>query len=183
MLKKNSNLLKPLYQILNIYPHFPTLVQIEITNKCNINCKMCFRHFISLDEKHMDFDLFKRIVDKLEGVPVLTLAGYGEPFIYPQFIEAIKYCKSKKFFVQTTSNGLLLNNDKILSEIIDSGLDSLTISVESINRSTNYGHSNSKVIDNIKKLIHLKKNMSISRDMVISPHLCICQKQRWNYSN
>ncbi len=139
----------------------PQYVQIEITNECNLNCKMCFRHFLDLDIKHMPIADFKRIVDKLEGVQTITPSGYGEPLMHPDIIEAIKYCKDKGFEVQITSNGLLLNTEEKVNELINSKLDSITFSLESINNNNNdFGHPNKMALLNIKKLVEYKKQLN-----------------------
>ena len=63
-----------------ILPSKPDQVQIEVTNKCNLDCNMCPRKDLGVKYEHMDFDLFKLIVKRLNEVRLITLTGWGEPF-------------------------------------------------------------------------------------------------------
>jgi len=157
MIEEKKLIATTLRKLLNIPEDLPKLAQIEITNICNLDCKMCVRNFIPLEIKHMDFNLFKKIVDNLKGVNTLTLTGYGEPLLYPYIIEAIKYCKHNKFEVKITTNGLLLNSKKKSRELIESDLDAIAFSLESINQVNEVGHANLSALDNIKNLVELKK--------------------------
>jgi len=84
------------------YPHF---VQLDITNACNLTCGMCPIHHVGIEKTHIDYQMFKKIVDKLDGVKEISLVGLGEPLTHPRIIDAIKYCKSKGMIVKITSNG------------------------------------------------------------------------------
>lgn len=133
-------------------PHF---AQIEITNICNLNCKKCVRRYIEgLKFEHIEFEVFQNIVDKLKGVHTIGLTGFGEPLCYPQIFDAIKYCKNKGFEVQFTSNGLLLNEKKIQT-LMESGLDHITFSVDSVDNGHPM-HQNYKALPLIEKLIKVR---------------------------
>lgn len=158
--------------ILNIPASRPNYAQIAITNICNLDCKMCFRNFLKLKIKHMDFDDFKKVVNNLEGVSTLALTGYGEPLAYPKFFEAVRYCKAKGFKVQTTSNGLLLNKER-LAELMSSGLDSISISIESIKGEKDNIHPNSDALNNVRDIIQLKKELKSKKPAVVLQTLMI----------
>ncbi len=156
------------------YPHF---VQIEITNICNLKCKMCIRNFIDLEIKHMDFEVYKKVIDKLSGIKTVTLTGYGEPFTYPHIFEAINYSQKKGIKTQLTSNGLLLNKDDTIRKIIESGLSSISFSLESINEVNEVGHPNLDTLDNIKRFIALKKKLRTKLPTVTLQTLLIKGKE------
>jgi len=141
---------------LNIPADYPRYAQIAVTNLCNLDCTMCFKHFVKLDYKHMDIGLFKSVVDKLKGVHNISLCGYGEPLLHPEIYVAIEYCKNNGFETQLTSNGLTLNSDKKIKDLIASGLDLITFSMESINEVNEIGHPNQSAVKNIKRLVELK---------------------------
>tara|TARA_B100000315_G_scaffold253347_1_gene291951 strand:- start:99 stop:1064 length:966 start_codon:yes stop_codon:yes gene_type:complete len=146
--------------MLNIPADMPDYAQIAITNICNLDCGMCFKHFLKLDIKHMDFDIFRKVVNKLEGISTLALTGYGEPLMHPQFFEAVRYVKEKEFDVQTTSNGLLLNTGSRIKELISSGLDSISFSLESIHEGNGITHSNTATLKNIQRLVESKRTLN-----------------------
>ncbi|MBF0235763.1 MAG: SPASM domain-containing protein [Desulfamplus sp.] len=131
----------------------PRHAQVEITNICNLNCRMCFRHVLKLDVRHMEFEVFTRIVNCLENVPVLTLSGYGEALCHPRFFDAVAYAKARGHFTRTTSNGLMLGNNDAIPRLLDSGLDYIAFSIEELSGKNEVGHPNAKVLNYIPQLI------------------------------
>ena len=108
---------------------------IELTNACNFNCSFCPSTVSKRAPRHMDFSLFKRIVDEISDKGITdTLAYYllGEPLLYPRIFEAIEYAKGKGLKVEITTNGSLLKDDCV-KELVNRGLDILVISVVTIN--------------------------------------------------
>ncbi len=134
----------------------PRSAQIEITNVCNLNCKMCFRHFLDIDVQHMDIELYKRIVDALEGVSLITPSGYGEPLLHPHIHEAIIYAKSKGHQVRITSNGLLLDTAEKREQLLATGLDAISFSLEDIKGESEIGHPNAAALAHIAALAALR---------------------------
>lgn len=140
-----------------ILPKAPKKVQIEITNICNLNCKMCFRRFLNIKERHMDLDIFKKIVNNLKGAKEIVLTGWGEPLCHPQINQAVKYCRDSGFQTRLTTNGTLLT-DELAEKLINAGLDVITFSLESLTSDSNYlGHVVRNQVENIKNLAR-KKN-------------------------
>jgi radical SAM protein with 4Fe4S-binding SPASM domain len=115
---------------------YPTSVTIELTDRCNLRCSYCPKSKgVGVSGGDMDFELFKEIVDKaneFHSVEQMILVGYGEPLLYPRLVDAIKYIKGKYPYTEVviTTNGILLNKN-MGRQLIDSGLDTLTISVNS----------------------------------------------------
>lgn len=161
----------------NLPASFPRHAQIAITNLCNLECPMCFRYFINVERKHMDYNVFKKVIDKLKGVSLVTLSGYGEPFCYPEIFEAIKYCIGNGFKVELTSNGLLLNDDGKIKELITSGLDAITFSLESVRAVNDITHRNQGTLNNIKRLIELKQELNSKTPSVTIQTLMIKDRQ------
>lgn len=161
MLSSVNFLRRAIRKARNIPEPLPHCVQIEVTNVCNLSCRMCVRNFIKLDRSHMDFGMFKKIVDRLNGVKRLILTGYGEPLLHPHIIEAIAYCKERHFEVHITSNGLALKDEKLLKAVVSSGLDSLAISIEDLSGETVFGHDNHETTGVLERLVDYKKHLGI----------------------
>ena len=159
-LKKVSFFLTTLKNILHVPVNVPSSVQYAITDDCNMNCKMCPIHHVGTKMEHADYDTFTRIVDRLDGVEEISLVGLGEPLMHPRIMDAIAYCKSKQFIVKTTTNGLLLNSDKKIKELILSGLDTISISIDAINNFPEGAHNAHRVVNHIERLVELKKELS-----------------------
>ncbi|UCC67816.1 MAG: hypothetical protein JSV79_11980, partial [Armatimonadota bacterium] len=59
---------------------------IELTNHCNLECSMCPRPTLQRDVGHMDWDLYRRVVDNIArlGGRRLGLNRFGESLLYPR---------------------------------------------------------------------------------------------------
>ena len=116
---------KPLYKMAArayIDHEFPRHVFIETTASCNLSCGYCPREKRS---DHMQFDLFQRIVDECSryGPRSFSLHLFGEPLLYPQILDAIRYIKKahRSNTVLLTTNGTLLN--RFAEGLSSSGVD------------------------------------------------------------
>ena len=118
---------------------FPGLLSIELTNACNADCIMCPRSKLTRKTTQMDFELFKKIMDNCKGrnLKKINLFWFGETFIYPRLIEAIKYIKDKLpgTKVNISTNGSLVKGD-IVEKIIESGLDTLNFDIDGAAKET-----------------------------------------------
>jgi len=150
-------------------PAKPHLVQIEVTNRCNLDCHMCPREDLNIELEHMEWDTFVAVVDKLRDREEITLTGWGEPFLHPRIFDMVAYCKEKGHSVMITSNGLFTRSD-IPEKIIASGLDQLTFSVDSTQGSVTEGHTSSKVFENIESVARQRKNGSLALRLQATLH-------------
>jgi MoaA/NifB/PqqE/SkfB family radical SAM enzyme len=161
MLIKEPSPLRILKKVFHTPTKLPYYIQLAITDVCNLDCGMCPRHHIDTKNAHIDFDVFKKIIDRLDSAEEISLVGLGEPFVYPRIFKAIQYCKSKGLLVKITTNGLLLNTEEKLRDLISSGLDTVTFSVEGIDNGETDSkvHRNYQVFEFIENLIMLKKEL------------------------
>lgn len=104
----------------------PKVVNIELTNHCNANCKMCTHTFMKREKGFMSREAFKIIADKLSKIDTIEsiqLHGHGESFLHKdieQFANYIKgICPNKEIAVIT--NGVLIKK-------IPEGFDRIIIS-------------------------------------------------------
>jgi len=166
MRKKQNMLIEFLGRLFFIIPSTPKFAQIEITNKCNLNCKMCPRKFLNIPYKNMNIEVYKTIINNLDGVHTLTLTGWGEPFCYPEIFDCIQYAKKKGFKIKLTTNGTLLDNKKI-EKIFEKGLDEITFSIDNIQGNATFGHSNLIALRNIQKIIELRKKKNLDKPKIV----------------
>lgn len=123
----------------------PKIYNLETTNHCPYKCVMCPRtHEMTRSLGHMDFGLFKDIVDQLRpawqmdrvrGRPRLQLLHFGEPMVYPHFKESVDHCHGRGFGVYISTNPSVWT-DRRIGEILDSGLDELTAMVDGMDDET-----------------------------------------------
>lgn len=94
--------------------HRTCIALLELTEKCNLNCPVCFAE--SFGDKHrryedlvIDLDGFLRERGPLD---VLHLSG-GEPLLHPDLLRLIDYCKTLPIkHVMINTNGLVLLEDR-----------------------------------------------------------------------
>ena len=150
---------------------------IEPTTKCNLNCKMCFRH-TWFDEPMCDLPLeeYRYVLETMpKSVETIFFGGMGEPLFHKEILEMIRLAAETGADVELLTNGTLLS-ETMINGIMDAGLTRLWISIDdletdsSINANSHAGgdhsgHNHSgKVLSNIRTLnkIRQKRLSSIS---------------------
>ncbi len=123
----------------------PFFITVEPTNFCNLKCNFCYHYDREAIKKenlefcHMDFDLFKKIVDDIlefpDKIKKFKFGGFGEPLLNKQLPEMIRYAKEKGIAekIDLFTNGTLLNEFNA-KELVDAGLDWVNISINGLNR-------------------------------------------------
>jgi radical SAM protein with 4Fe4S-binding SPASM domain len=147
---------------------FPLHLDLDITNACNLRCKMCARTIMiekgnTPDIGFMDFDFVKHLIDEgaSQGLASIKFSFQGEPLLHPKIVEIVTYAK-KAGIIDTmfNTNGMLLTTE--MSEaLLDAGLDNIFFSIDSAYKE-NYeairvGANYDKVIENILNFIRLRK--------------------------
>ncbi len=140
--------------------NFPRLINCFITEQCNFKCPMC--HVGNSRQKYtniLTFSDIKKIAQEGYKKGISFQLSGGEPLLHPEIFKIIKYLHSKKIPTGLVTNGLLL--EKYASNIVNSGLDFLAVSLDGPDEQTQYlrGYvkgSFNKIIKGIKKVIKLK---------------------------
>ena len=141
---------------------YPLLVDVELSSICNLNCPMCYTITAQFKKKvntgFMDFDLFAKIVDEIGNkVPALRLSLRGEPTLHKQFIECIRYAKSKGIReVSFLTNGSKLSPE-YFEKIMLAGADWITISVDGLGETYERIRKPLKFDDMLEKIKVAKK--------------------------
>ncbi len=114
-------------EVLHIFPKY---VEIEITNRCNLNCIFCPRTKLKRNIVDMDIDIFKKAIDELTAEYddiIVSLSLMGEPLLHPKFLEFVDYAMNSNIFnLIVETNGTLLN-DVIISKLSSYPANKLTI--------------------------------------------------------
>lgn len=87
------------------------ILQIELTNICNLDCVYCPRPFLSRNKSHMSLNIFERILNNFIGeATTVILSKDGEPFLHPQFEVIVKKLNSVyKGKIDIYTNGSFLS--------------------------------------------------------------------------
>ena len=106
---------------------------IEPTTKCNLNCKMCFRH-TWFDEPICDLSLedFRKVIETMpKTVQTIFFGGMGEPLFHKDVLTMIRLAAETGAEVELLTNGTLLTEQMIYG-ILDAGLTRLWISIDDL---------------------------------------------------
>ena len=111
----------------------PAVVQIEITNRCNLHCAMCPRLKMDLPLRDMAYETFEAMISNLPEVEVMILTGWGEPLYHPDFFHfvALTNRSLSKAEVRFTTNGLLLDAEH-RAEIFHHRIGRINVSMEGL---------------------------------------------------
>ena len=117
----------------------PETVSLFLTLKCNLTCHMCgqwgdngvFHEFSNETlREQLSLEEIKKFVDEMAPYsPNITLFG-GEPMMYKNWTDAVKYIKSKGMRCNMVTNGTLMS--VYAERIIESGIDEIILSLDGI---------------------------------------------------
>lgn len=141
---------------------FPTVLQIELTNRCNLNCIMCPRQRMTRQQGDMPLELFKRIIDQLKGkTEIAILHLLGESLLNPYLFEMIDYCHKMGIRTVLSTNSTLLKS-KRAEALLNSKLDILLLSLDGFSQKTyqkiRQGANFNQVLENILNFLQMKIN-------------------------
>ena len=112
---------------------FPYVLKIESTNVCNQRCPFCLdRDRSKIDDDgrgfgKMHLDCFKRIIDIMAPTTLrLNLYGSGEPVLYPDIYEMIRYAADKNIGVTISANLSVFKKENA-EKLVQSGLEHLIV--------------------------------------------------------
>lgn len=134
----------------------------HIVKPCNMKCKFCYATFndFAVGSQLSSYDA-EYIINKLHkaGLQKITFAG-GEPLLYKNLINVIRYSKALGLTTSIISNGSFITKEWI--DQVKENLDWIGISVDSLNPATNIkiGRIN-KINPDYYQLVHLIKEAGI----------------------
>ena len=102
---------------------------VEITDKCNIYCKGCYRNRLDGHKSLLDIKAEINFTKKWRKVDTIYLAG-GEPLIHPDIVEIVKYITSIRLKPTIISNGQALT-ENMLRDLKWAGLMEISFHVDS----------------------------------------------------
>jgi radical SAM protein with 4Fe4S-binding SPASM domain len=115
-------------------PKEPKYFDMELSNRCNLYCKMCWFHGDrGIGDRYENRELTSqevfRFVDRIAKYDPNIYIGGTEPFVRSDFLPILSHMKSRKIPVSFTTNGLLLNDDTT-EELLSIGVDSICFSID-----------------------------------------------------
>ena len=151
---------------------FPLHVDIEVTNKCNMNCPMCYRKNMG-NLGYMDWDVFTKIVDECAENDVFSvrLSWRGESLTHPNIKEMIRYSTSNITNVSFLTNVLYVN-EEMAEHLIDCQLSYISVSFDGLGDIYNQVRRPAKYEDSYNKLRYLQE--AKARRGSLKPQVRVC---------
>ena len=139
-------------------------VYLEITDSCNLECEICYRHQWVESPVDMEEDLWKRAVTQIKkdkNIKTVVLGGMGEPLVSPFFPKTIELLQNKQIWV--TSNAILFREN--LTADIASKIELFVVSCDGMDKQMLKGRGVifNDLIANIDYLNHLKDKNGMNK--------------------
>jgi len=122
---------------------------IEPTTYCQLKCPGCYRGLDKPDYKPQHHPLIemKKQIDwmvKCRNIQTLSVAG-GDPMLYPQLYELIRYASSLKLRTMMYTNGIGLNKNELV-KLKECGITQVVIHIDKFQDRIN-NPTNQKIIE------------------------------------
>ena len=135
----------------------PPSLSLEFTNLCNLKCTYCTSPHKERQSGLMKQQTLERIVEDIAQfkIPRVRIVGNGEPTIHPQLREYLSLLKKVTPVVTLTTNGNFIK-ERVVQDIIDTGVDQINISVDGHTKKTyekyRLGGHFEKLVENLRLL-------------------------------
>ncbi len=164
--KQNENSKKNIEELESgktVLTSYPRRLVFELTNACNLNCIMCGRNAADFKPTVFDMDVFRSFEPLMDTVEEVTLMGWGEPTIHPNFIEMLETINkhdARKYFC---TNGM--NLKKIKDAVFDCKVDVFAVSLDGATDETNSrirrGSKIDVITEDLKEIVRIKKERGL----------------------
>lgn len=136
----------------------PRRFVFELTNACNLRCKMCGRNSAEFQPTWFQMEWLKYFEPVTPLVEEVTLMGWGEPTVHPNFVAFLDWAHQfglRKYFC---TNGMRL--DKLFGDIFRTETDIIAVSMDGACAKTNEeirrGADFHKILQNISAITEYK---------------------------
>lgn len=168
--------MKKIERIINRFVYFgtwapqPSSLILEVASDCNLNCVMCFSRTKEnkSETQRLSLEQFQYILKKLPKLKEITILGRGESFINPDIYKMLEIGKNRNIKFDIVTNGTLLTEANInkLPDNVRKIIVSIDAFIPEKYEKIRNGEFNT-VVNNIKKLRQLKKNIYILINVVM----------------
>jgi radical SAM protein with 4Fe4S-binding SPASM domain len=157
----------------NYFSKGPTSVDIELTNRCNLRCKMCWFHGEHgtgdrYRDSEMETGTILELINQLAAYRPHVYFGGGEPFTRGDFLTILAHAKSVALPLSLTTNGTLLDQPKI-EKLTELGIDDINVSIdgpEALHDKRRGQGTFRKAMSNMQCLLECKKRKGRQRPFI-----------------
>ena len=158
---------------LNVPLVCPDTLQISLTSRCNLRCKMCSVWENANKNDELSLEEIKNVIDQSQewGIKEINLCG-GEPLLSEVCFDVIDYAKKHDMRVILTTNGTTIN-ENVAKRLLESGLDIITISLDGAYPQTHdkirgQPGAYDKIVQGIRYLNTFKKTSRLVKVLILT---------------
>jgi radical SAM protein with 4Fe4S-binding SPASM domain len=155
----------------------PKQIDIEVTSRCDLRCKLCPTLDPAAQVADMPFDLFRSIINRIDFPTSIVPWLNGEPLLHPDYPQMIRLLNERGLRYYTTTNGMT-NRPEVYEELLAPGTGCYQI-IFSLDGLDNYtqqtarpGSDYSKIVDTIRHAFALRQKSKAQTDIAVK----ICQR-------
>ena len=151
--------------------NFPSHVEFELTNHCNLRCIMCPHHIMKRPKGYMTWETFKRAVDECRGhVKTSYLHQIGEPLLHRDVIKFINYASEASIRTSISTNCMLLK-ERISIGLLGSRLSEIVLCIDSLKadnlKKIRPGAELVDIIENIARFVRLRNLLNRKMKVIV----------------
>ena len=144
----------------------PHILHVGVTTACNLRCPACPTGTKALGRppRHLDYDLYTRILDDLRGVLLLMLFwDWGEPFLHPRLADMIH--SARKSYIRTviSTNGGVNNRPKEIEKLVLAQPDMVIVCVDGLTQAVyekyRVGGRLEEVLCTVQRLVEAREKL------------------------
>lgn len=151
---------------------WPTHLQVEPTNRCNLRCTLCpVTEGMDRPKGFMNPKLFAKLLDEIgDYVFLILLWDWGEPFLNPAVYEMIADAKRRGIKVVSSTNGHVFARRENAENLVNSGIDSLIFAIDGIRQETyeryREGGDLNTVVSAINQVVAAKQTLGSTTPLI-----------------
>lgn len=150
---------------------FPLACGVFLTNRCNLQCKMC-TIWTDRDKATLTLDQVKTVIDAITpGLCYISFSG-GEPLLVDNIVDIISYSSKKIPYVHLVTNGFMMNKN-LAVDLAKAGLTEISVSLDGDkawhNELRNSNRSYDAAVNAIECLKRYAPEITIVANSVIFP--------------
>ena len=142
----------------------PRRLVLELTNACNLRCRMCGRNAAEFKPTFFQMDWLYALEPLLDSVEEVTLMGWGEPTVHPDFSKMLELIHRHGTRIYFCTNGMRLGQLK--DAVFDNQVDVFAVSLDGATAATNdairLGSSLDQIVADLRDIKRRKREEGLS---------------------
>lgn len=118
----------------------PQILQLEVTNDCNMRCGICMRSTSKRDVGYLKLEDYERL--PVEEFKEVAFHGWGEPLLHPDLFRMVDMASRRGVKTSVITNATLL--DRRMDELFESKLDSIAFGIYTL-------RNRNEVVENVRR--------------------------------